>query len=306
MHDFGVYTRQELRSRDVTDSDLRREVRRGVYTHEHNNWYSIPSADPTALAAVRKHGALSCVTALEHYGVWLPPQVDKVHLRGNSQANRDHPGRYCRHFGRPLPVTTILDDPHTALRHALRCLDLEGITVVCDSLLNMSLRMRSGLLVAEVLTPGEVESAFDGAPEHIVACFNRCDERAASGTETMVRVRLRSLGLKVEVQAYVPGLGHVDLKVGDRLLIEIDSKAHHTGVHNYDEDHRRDQVATSLGLHRLPLTYKNVVYEWPATVDKVLDAVRGGHHLAPRRRKVSTDITAEASELDYPVDCPDP
>ncbi|MDY6812021.1 MAG: hypothetical protein SW127_23945, partial [Actinomycetota bacterium] len=105
---------------------------------------------------------------------------------------------------------------------------------------------------------------------------------------------------------YVPGLGHVDLKVGDRLLIEIDSKAHHTGVHNYDEDHWRDQVATSLGLHRLPLTYKNVVYEWPKTVDKVLDAVRGGHHLAPRRRKVSTDITAEPSEPDYPVDCPDP
>ncbi|MEE4024101.1 hypothetical protein V1Y59_13530 [Gordonia sp. PKS22-38] len=302
MNDLGVYHRRELRSNGVTDADLRRGLRQGVYTREGNGWYSIPSADPKALAAVRRGGVLSCVTALERYGVWIPPQVDKLHLRGNSQANRDHPGRYCRQFGRPLPVTTILDDPLTALRHAIRCLDAEGITVVCDSLLNMSLRMRSGLLASEVLTPREVEAAFTGAPKYVVACLDRCDERAASGTETMARLRLRSLGLKVEVQVYVPGLGHVDLKVGDRLLLEIDSRAHHTGSEDYQEDRRRDQIATSLGLHRMPMTYKDIVYGWQTMEDRVLDAVRGGHHLAPRRRKLSGNITGDGRELDYPID----
>lgn len=56
----------------------------------------------------------------------------------------------------------------------------------------------------------------------------------------------------------------------------------------------------------MPLTYKNVVYEWPTTVEKVLDAVRGGHHMSPRRRKMSADITTQRCELDNPRECPEP
>ncbi|MEE3851274.1 hypothetical protein VZC37_13080 [Gordonia sp. LSe1-13] len=50
------------------------------------------------------------------------------------------------------------------------------------------------------------------------------------------------------------------------------------------------------------MTYQDIVYGWPTMMDRVLDAVHGGHHLAPRRRKLTADITGDGRELDYPID----
>lgn len=70
----------------------------------------------------------------------------------------------------------------------------------------------------------------------------------------MARLRLRRKGLDVTVQAHVAGLGHVDLLVGNRLVVEVDSREHHTGHDNYVEDRRRARVAAKRGLLRMPLT----------------------------------------------------
>lgn len=285
MVDPGVHPWQEWQRRGVTRSDLRRGLRDGSYLRPRPGWYAADGADPPAVEAVAKHGAVSCLSALGYHDIWLPPTPSKLHIRGNSQSHRDHPGRYCTQFGRPQPVRSAIDDPLTALRHALRCLDPEGITVVCDSLLNTSRRAMAGQPVTEILTPTEVASAFDDAPMNIAACLHRCDDRAASGTESMVRLRLRSKNVKVEVQARIPGLGKVDLLVGDRLIIETDSLQHHTGIKAYREDRRRDQVATRLGMPHLRLTYENVVYEWPETERTILAIIRAGHHRAPRPRR---------------------
>ena len=284
MIDLGVGTLTEWRRHGVSHAELRRGLQLGTFTQLRRSWYAINGADPAAVEAVSKGGAIGCLSALGYHRVWMPPQPHRLHLRGNGHAHRIHPGRYCTQFGgRPQPVRSVLDEPLTALRHALRCLDPEGITVVCDSLLNTSRRALAGEPVTEILTAAEVASAFEGAPARIVACLHRCDARAASGTETMVRLRLRSRNVKVIVQAHVPGLGHVDLLVGERLLIEVDSKQHHTGIDSYREDRRRDQVAARLGLLRMRLTYENVVYEWPQTEIGILSTVRNGHHRAPRR-----------------------
>ena len=99
----------------------------------------------------------------------------------------------------------------------------------------------------------------------------------------MVRLRLRSKKVDVGVQVHIPGYGHADLLVGERLIIEVDSKAHHIGLAEYAEDRRRDQVAAGRGLLRMRLTYENVVYGWPETERVILAAVHDGHHRAPRR-----------------------
>lgn len=285
MADPGVHCRQEWLRRGVTRYELIRGLREERYTQPRLGWYAIAGADPLAVEAVRKHGALSCLSALALHQVWIPPQPHKLHVRGDKVAHSEHRWTYCRQFGRPQPVREAVDGPLLALRHALRCLDPEGITVVCDSLLNTSRRALEGEPVSEILTRTEVERAFEGAPAAVRRCLDRCDDRAASGTETMVRLRLRGRGVKLEPQVDIPGLGHVDLLAGDRLILEADSVAHHLSVEAFREDRRRDREAARRGLLHMRLTYEDVVYDWSQTEAAILSAIRDGHHRGPRQHK---------------------
>ncbi len=119
---------------------------------------------------------------------------------------------------------------------AARCLDAEGLVVVVDSALN-----------GERATPHEVERAVAPAPQAVRRLLDRCDAEAQSGTETMVRLRLRARNITVTTQHRVPGVGRVDLLVGERLVIEVDSHAHHTGVERYEADRARDRRLVQLG-----------------------------------------------------------
>ena len=277
MHNAGVYCWAELVAAGVTQAELRRRLREGSIWSVRRNWYAVPGADPAVVAAVRSGGSLTCVSALGRYGVWVPPTHREVHVRGNAPSTRSDPTAFCRQYGRPRPVRTAVDDPFMALRHALRCLDSDGIVAVCDSLLNLSRAPGSC-----VLRPSRIGDAFDGAPQRTRDHLDRCDGRAQSGTESIARLRLRRLGLKVGVQVPVPGLGHVDLMVGERLIVEVDSRRYHTGVDNYAEDRRRDRVAARRNLLRMRLTYESVMFGWDDVAADVLCAARNGYHRASR------------------------
>lgn len=239
-------------------------------------------------------GSLSCTSVLRRQGVWVPPQVKTLHVRGNEKAHRAHPRRYCSQFTPPGPVTVAVDDIDVALRHALRCLDAEGIVVVCDSILNRTLRFDAGLLVPDMgsrlLTPTEVESCFTGAPIRVCRLLDRIDARAQSGTETMVRLRLRAKGVHVNVQVKIDGIGHVDLVVGNRLIIEVDGRAYHENPYSYAEDRRRDRVATKHNLLRMRLTYEDVIYNWAEAEADIMFAVREGHHRERRHTQQPGDV----------------
>jgi very-short-patch-repair endonuclease len=105
--------------------------------------------------------------------------------------------------------------------------------------------------------------------------------RAQSGTETMVRVRLRARRLKARVQVTISGLGRVDLVVGDRLIIEVDSEECHRTKEQYAEDRRRDRHAAELGYITLRFTYAAVTADWGAAEEQVLTIVRDGRRLWP-------------------------
>ena len=177
-------------------------------------------------------------------------------------------GRTCRAFGDVHRATSAVDDVVTALRHAARCLDHEGFVVVCDSALNRRL-----------VAIEELRAACGAAPGHIRELIDRCDRDAQSGTETMVRLRLRSKNITVTTQHPVPGVGFVDLLVGNRLVIEVDSKAHHTGVERYESDRTRDRELIRLGYLPLRFTYRQVVHDWASCEATVIDLVRRRRHL---------------------------
>ena len=81
---LGVFSRPELRARGLTDADLRRKVRRGELLVPRRGWYAQPEADPDAVAAAKRYGALSCASALTKHKLWVPPGYDSLHVRAGT------------------------------------------------------------------------------------------------------------------------------------------------------------------------------------------------------------------------------
>ncbi|MGJ3509378.1 endonuclease domain-containing protein [Enemella sp. A6] len=95
----------------------------------------------------------------------------------------------------------------------------------------------------------------------------------------MVRLRLAALGLQVTPQVPIGRIGRVDLLVGERLVIEVDSIEHHTTLENYRNDRWRDLRLAALGYRVIRLTYHQVIYDWPETAELIGKVIARGDHL---------------------------
>ena len=155
-----------------------------------------------------------------------------------------------------------------AVASAANCLGAEGLVVVLDSMLNKR--------IIEVADARAVLSAsrFAGLNQ-----AERCDARSESGTETIIRLRLRANGIRLRTQVHIPGVGRVDFLVGDRLIIEADSREHH--LPRYQADRTRDRVAIGMGFVVIRLTYEDVVYRWDVVLSDVLSVIRRRAHRGP-------------------------
>ena len=235
-----------------------------------------------------------------------------------------------------MRVDAAVDEPVTALRHALRCLTDEQTIVVTDSMLHRRYRYDAGTLEAAatltcssggagksggantlvgesdgagalsgksggddemesgliVPTVEEIHSAFDGAPKSVRRLLDECDPKAASGIESITRVRIRRKGVRLTTQAHIPGVGHVDMLIGDRLVVEVDGYAFHSEKENFQEDRRRNQVQAAGNYVYMPFTYDDVIDRWPHVEATIMGAVHNGVHLNPRRRS-TTILTSD-------------
>ncbi|MGU3292961.1 type IV toxin-antitoxin system AbiEi family antitoxin domain-containing protein [Williamsia sp. M5A3_1d] len=261
----GVVSRAQLIAIGVDDASVRRLIRTGELHRLRPGWFASPWADPQVVEAVRAGGVLTCLAALRRHGLWVPEDRRRLHVRAAHRGSRIPDA--CRLHGPIPPPTSAVDDLLCALRHAVLCLDAEGLVVLCDSALNTRLA-----------TGEELATALSAAPSRIRSLLDRCDPAAQSGTETMVRLRLRSQNIAVTVQPLIDGVGFVDLLVGERLVIECDSLAHHTGLDGYENDRARDRTLIALGYLPMRLSYRQIVHEWPTCNRAILDVVRRGDH----------------------------
>ncbi len=265
-------SRRELAAQGVSNWQVERELRNGGLVQLRIGWYAMPHADPDVARAVRLGGALSCVSALRWYGVWVP-EHEGLHIR---LARRPRPGTvtltphvHCcsAPFLRRMPVWAAVDSLDQALACAAHCLSPEGLIVVMDSLLNLQL-----------MSQLQIMDALATCSTQVRELVHRCD-RSESGTESMTRVRLRSLRFSVRSQVWIEGVGRVDLLVGRRLVLECDSRAHHTGVEHYESDRLRDRRLTALGYIVIRLSYHQVVHQWDEVLADLMVILRRREHL---------------------------
>ncbi|AQA02041.1 hypothetical protein BVC93_05900 [Mycobacterium sp. MS1601] len=259
----GVVSASQLRAEGWSRGQIRSHglvpVRRG--------WYASRFADPLVVRAVSSGGVLGCVSALRRFGVWVPDSA--LHVRYSHRARRSRPGtRSCHPYRLDPPIIGAVDPMDIAVASAANCLDAEGLVVILDSMLNK-----------RVIDMPDARAIVAASRFAHLDLAERCDAKSESGTETLIRLRLRACKIRLRSQVGIQGVGRVDFLVGDRLIIEADSREHHAS--KYQSDRTRDRTAIGLGFLVIRLTYEDVVYRWDMVLADILAVVRRRAHLGP-------------------------
>ncbi|CAN5195052.1 hypothetical protein BH09ACT6_BH09ACT6_20550 [soil metagenome] len=160
------------------------------------------------------------------------------------------------------------------LLHCIQCMTEELALTVVDSALNQSARRT----IPERLTKRMLLAAVEDMPERYRQAVARADPLSQSGLETLVRLRLRARGISVVTQKYHPEVGHVDLLVGDRLVIEVDGRETHDSDGGFVSDRARDLILFRDDMRILRLTYAHVMYNWHEVEPIILDKIRRRDH----------------------------
>lgn len=283
--DSGIHSTRELTASGFSQSQIRRACSDGQLARIGRGWYALPQHDAEVAKAVRASTRLTCVSALARHGVWVLAHRG-THVRISHSAAQELPLQLVPHRIAGLHLgPDAIDDVATALRCAFRCLPPIEALIVADSVVNKRL-----------LSHEEVQELAKGAARPTARALRYLDGRSQSGTETIVRYHLQSRRYRVTPQFNIRPGEHRDLLVGDRLIIECDSRRHHTGIRegtrsaampesahvrdsHYENDRQRDFTSFCDGYLTIRLSYWMIVRDWDRTWSRLERLLRAGAHL---------------------------
>lgn len=260
---LGIYSTQRLTEMGCTAADLRRQLASRALVRIRRGWFHDATADLDVIEAVRVGGVLTATSAGPYLGLWSLAD-DGLHVLVSRNASRVRIPRartLCLHWARGrVSRATPVADPLQVVLDSAHCQPRSTAVALADSALNQCF-----------VDLDQVKAVAPRLAEW-------CDPASQSGTETLVRVALRQRQIKARTQVWIDGVGAVDLLVGNRLVIECDSKAYHDG-YTSTRDYERDQELLRQGYLVLRLKYRHVVHEWPRIEALILDMVRSRRHL---------------------------
>ncbi|WP_216387234.1 endonuclease domain-containing protein [Arcanobacterium phocae] len=244
-----------------------------------HRWYATePVAGQTKVAC--ENGLLiGCLTAIKDYGGWVP-YTKSTHYIANKYGPTLHlPNTIVHRCMTKSPLADHIPPAQApnlvvpladAIEQVLYHHDAETGLIVLDSLLN---QRKITSYAADVMI-----SSVQSQKQRIL---KRYTADAQSGSETRVRNYLLSKKFLVATQVPIPGVGRVDLLVGQSLIIECDSTTFHSQPINVMCDRERDFQAKLRGYSVLRLSYEHVWHRWPET-QHIIDAfLHTGEHRMP-------------------------
>ncbi|MFJ4167528.1 DUF559 domain-containing protein [Microbacterium sp. NPDC089698] len=260
----GIARGADLQRLGFTRSAIARAVHRGAVDRLRDGVFAVGPVDAEVRAAVAHGGALTCASVLKARGVWVLPEVRGPHVwLGAGRHGLTHPHCACiPHYHRGTPPLGQTD-VGTALLHLRLCAGDEAFFAAYES------AWRKGLLPSAARR--RIREALPASARRLVD-FARGD--ADSGLESLLRLRLRAIGLQLECQVHIDGVGTVDFAIG-RLIIEVDGKENHAGPTKRHKDLVRDAAAARLGYRTLRFDYAQVVHDWPSVQAAILAAIGG-------------------------------
>jgi very-short-patch-repair endonuclease len=256
------WTRHEIRIR-VARGSLRRIAR---------GWYDLGTSSADEHTAAASGTRIGCLTGLRDHGVWVPPTTHP-HVIAPRWVNTSTRAAVKHELprGHSWPRRTIVFGLVDCLRQVLRHHDVETSLIVLESVINLRMVPQSVVVGLTRECP----------PRRAGQLRARLDPKAESGTETRVRLFLARRGYRVRSQVVIPRVGRVDLLVGESLIIECDSHAHHTGESAYWSDRTRDLRAAALGYRVIRLTWEQVFLDWEVTQALLVEHLRGRAYRRP-------------------------
>lgn len=282
-----VFTRADAARCGLSPRDLQAMITAGRVLRLGSRWFGDPSTPAYAVTALSAGYRLTCISALETHGLWVP----------DLWAARNHPHVAVRRPHRTLaslPRTRRIGVAHTVqawpdpepvlplavcLRHAARCLSADDLAVVLESAAER-----------RVLGGSELTAILESLPQKTRRGVGPISGRSQSGTETKVRNYLRKLGVTVAEQPALLPDERMDLRVGERLVIECDSRSHHTDPAAFANDRRRDQQLLLRGYRVLRLTWEDVMLHWERTTFYLRQVIAGELHRAPRSQRAAPRV----------------
>lgn len=272
QYGYRFWTTQDLRTegwskRAVADAVAKQRlilVRRGHYA---------AGGTPEGLIrAMRVGGPATASTATQALGIWTEPHppldvavpLNTPRLRDPDDAavtlrrRDDVRVHWVQHLTHATSVTGMVPLP-MVFQHLLQVVRPAFAVAALDT----ALRDRH-------LRPADLATIAAGIPAHLQPLVGAADGRCESGIESVARYLLQMLGLRVEVQVQIDGVGRVDLLVEGRLIIEIDGRRWHP---DFERDRRRDASAAIDRYRTLRFTWKQVLYDWPHVQAAVLAAL---------------------------------
>jgi very-short-patch-repair endonuclease len=242
----GAARWKRLVDQGVTDGRLRAAVRSGDLVRL-GPVYALPDAPPDVLVAAQLGGRLTCSSAALRLGLDILHPPDKVHVLVPRNCPRSDDRAIVHRSGNG---TGWLASVPEALVQALGCLPAFDALVMIDSALRQKLATKAEMRKL-VVGPHSVRRR---------GVLELADGRAESVIETVARVAIRSAGLQVQSQVYIPDVGRVDLVVDGWLVIEIDGYAHHSTREQFRNDRRRANLMAEKGMVLLRFSYEDVMF----------------------------------------------
>ncbi|MEO7147000.1 MAG: DUF559 domain-containing protein [Terrimesophilobacter sp.] len=276
----GFAKAAELLASGHSPEMIRAAVVAGHILRVRKGWYANIDVSQDVVRAFRVGGILSCLSGAVHHGLWVP-EHSGLHVSLPRRASRlrtshdfrkrlsSHPEEdVVLHWGREDPVgSRQVAAVAECVVQAFACHGTESGFVLLESALRNG-RLRSS----------EIPDVLHGLSLQHRKLAHRATDESDSGTESIAKLHLIALGILFVQQAFVGGVGPLDFLIGERLVMEIDSREFHSDPYR---DRHKDAELSFRGCRVLRFMYSQVVYEWPDVERSILAAIsRGDHHAA--------------------------
>jgi very-short-patch-repair endonuclease len=265
---FGrVVRRRFLRGLGHKAQTISAAVSGGALVAAGRLWVALPDAGAHLISAAEHGVVLSCVTAAKRLGLWTFDSPVVHVAAGEHASHRQVAEGTVLHWAKPLVPRhpdSLVDPVENVLALMAACQPYEHALTVWESAQNKGLVDPAALARLPLTRSAR-------------RLLHESTRYADSGLETIFRVRLKWLGLRIVPQAWIHGR-RVDFLIGDRLVVQIDG-GHHVGAQR-TADIRHDAELTLRGYHVIRVGYEQVMHDWPGVQLLIMQAVGQGLHLA--------------------------
>jgi very-short-patch-repair endonuclease len=259
----GVARGTKLQTHGISRKRLAREVDAGSIQRIRTGVFALPETDPAIRRAAAHGGAVTCGSALAAHGVWVLDD-DGIHVWvGENGRRHEHPDCDCTVHNFHGRTRFGIVDVETALVHLYLCRGDEAFFAAFESAWRQRLLSKAAR--------GRIRAALPASARWLVD-LARSD--ADSGLESLLRLRLHILGIRLDCQIAIRTVGKVDFVIGGRLILEADGKANHDSSTKRHGDRVRDAAASLLGYETLRFDYAQIVHDWPTVQAAILGALR--------------------------------